>query len=121
MKKSCAHIFDHKENTKITIDNLTLSVSIVKTNMWVISAIYFKGFDSRSDLSLDVCMGYGVKKSHPISNSISPYFFLITTDVPLQIQDIIQTFDVKDDMILTRNNLKELFARKSDSLDQSQK
>jgi hypothetical protein len=52
-------------------------------------------------------VGYGVKKSHPASNIFASAYFTNQT-LTLQDNDIIQTVDVKDDMILTKNNLEQL-------------
>jgi hypothetical protein len=73
--------------------------------MWVITASCYEGFESLRSVSEHI--GYGVKKSHPASNTIALAYFSSET-LPLQDHDIIRLVDVKDDMILTKNILEEL-------------
>jgi hypothetical protein len=99
------YFYDDKETTKVTSDNLTLSVSNAKANVWFITASCYEGFESLRSVIGNV--GYGVKKSHPASSIFASAFFRNQT-LTLQDHDIIRTVDVKDDMILTKNNLEEL-------------
>jgi hypothetical protein len=99
------YFYDDKEITKVTTDDLTLSLSHAKGNLWVITATCCEGFKSLRSVIGNV--GYGVQKSHPASNNYASAYFTNQT-LTLQDEDIIRTVDVNDDMILSKSNLEQL-------------
>lgn len=85
--------------TKITTDNMTLSISKVKAAKWTITAKSVEGFESLRAVIGRI--GYGVKKRHPNLAALT------ATDgsnrLTVQEQDIINVIDLNEDTILYRD------------------
>jgi hypothetical protein len=92
-----SHHSSYPVKTKITTDNLTLSIAKVKSTKWTITANSTKGFDSLRRVIGRI--GIGVKKRHPTLAALS------ANDGSKQ--DLIHLVDLNDNNILYREGTSD--------------
>jgi hypothetical protein len=93
-----SHHSSYPVETKITTDNLTLSIAKVKSTKWTVTANTIKGFESLRRVIGRI--GYGVQKWHPNLAASTATDGSNCCTVQVQEQDLIHVVDLNDNNIL---------------------
>ena len=98
-----SHHSSYSVKTKITTDNLTLSIAKVKSTKWTITANSIEGFDSLRRVVGRI--GFGVKKRHPTLAALTANDG--SNRLTVQEQDLIHIVDLNDNNILYRGGMSD--------------